>query len=351
MRPVPLLALLIVSLSAVTASADNPLREYVQQPDDAYRHAVVDTQRLGTNDVLMVKLTSQRWRGRTWQHWLGIAVPDQPLRTDRAILIIGGGTSDDLDQPPKLQGDIARAVNTIVTTLRVPVAVLTHVPNQPAFDGLYEDALIAHTFDRYLRTGETDWPALLPMTQSAVRAMDAVQAVLGDRLDVAPEKFIVTGASKRGWTTYLTAAADDRVAGIAPMVFDTLNLPEQMPHQWKSLGGYRDRIRDYTERKIPQRMDTPPGRTLVNIVDPLAYRDDLTMPKLILLGTNDPFWTTDAATLYADRLKGPTWLYYEPNAGHGIGLAAVPAIAGFTRALLPHQRSRGSIGNAPTRMN
>jgi PhoPQ-activated pathogenicity-related protein len=141
----------------------------------------------------------------------------------------------------------------------------------------------------------------------------------------------VTGASKRGWTTWLTGAADSRVKGIAPMVIDVLNMAAQMPHQLEVWGAYSDEIDDYTERGIQDRMAIPEGQKLNSIVDPFSYRDRLTMPKLILIGTNDPYWPVDAVNLYFDQLKGEKHILYVPNAGHdlGDGRRAIAGIVAF----------------------
>src|SRR5256885_15668223 len=96
------------------------------------------------------------------------------------------------------------------------------IPNQPlTFTGdrpRSEDDFIAYTWDHFLRTGDERWPARLPMTKSAVRAMDAVTAfsasAAGGRHQV--RRFVVSGASKRGWTTWTTAAVDPRVVRLAP---------------------------------------------------------------------------------------------------------------------------------------
>ena len=172
------------------------------------------------------------------------------------------------------------------------------MPNQPLYGGKVEDALIAHTFVQYLKTGDETWPLLFPMTKSAVRAMDAVTAFVKQENGEAIEGFVVSGISKRGWTTWLTGAADPRVKGIVPMVFDSLNMGEQMKHQKETWGSYSEQIDDYSRLNLPDRMDTERGRELISMVDPYVYRKQLTMPKLLMLGTNDRYWTVDAANYY-----------------------------------------------------
>ena len=61
------------------------------------------------------------------------------------------------------------------------------------------------------------------------------------------------------------------------------------------------------------------------------------MPKLMVNGNNDPYWTVDALNLYWDGLKGEKFVTYVPNAGHnlqepdGSRTRAMNALAAFVR--------------------
>ena len=87
--------------------------------------------------------------------------------------------------------------------------------------------------------------------------MDALQALAKENGKPAVKRFVVTGGSKRGWTTWLTGVVDDRVVAIAPMVIVMLNLGKQGPNQLKVWGKYSEQIDDYVERGLTEKIATP----------------------------------------------------------------------------------------------
>jgi PhoPQ-activated pathogenicity-related protein len=103
------------------------------------------------------------------------------------------------------------------------------------------------------------------------------------------------------------------------MVIDTLNLKKQVPHQLEMYAGQpSEQIDDYTSAGILPMLDKPETQRLLELEDPYSYRDVLTLPKLLINGTNDRYWAQDALNLYWDDLKGPKWVLYAPNSGHGL---------------------------------
>jgi PhoPQ-activated pathogenicity-related protein len=148
--------------------------------------------------------------------------------------------------------------------------------------------------------------------------MDTVQTVAQKEWNLSIERFTVAGASKRGWTSWLTTATDPRVTAVAPMVIDMLNLPEQIQLQRETFGSLSEQVQDYEKIDLPGHIDSDRGRQLVGMVDPYSYRARLTQPKLILLGTNDRYWPLDALSLYWRGLAEPKSVLYVPNQGHGM---------------------------------
>ena len=327
-----LFALLLAS--TVAAAADpipkppTSLSDYVGKKDPAFAWKLKGKTESPAGVVYDLALTSQKWQGLTWEHGLQVYVPAGATPQKTMVLWNQGGT------PNEKSGAMGLL---IAQTVGAPVAFLYGVPSQPLFlDGktgeltaaapahdqyrrLTEDALIAQTFVKYLETKDESWPLLLPMVKSVTAAMDALQAFAQKEWATDVTAFVVTGASKRGWTSWLTAASGDkRVKAIAPLVIDTLNFPAQMKNQVAAFGKPSEMIADYTRAKLVPIPDTAEAKKLWQMIDPYVYRESLTLPKMIINGTNDPYWPQDALNSYWDDLTGPKAVCYVPNAGHGL---------------------------------
>lgn len=330
--------LVLATLLAASPWALADLRSYVKAVDESYGWKIereVDFP-TGRGKAVIVRLTSQTWKGTPWNHRLTVLRPEKVDHPGHALLLIAGGSRN--DDPSRALSKEVPVLARIAAEAGSVVAVVAQVPNQPLLGDRYEDALIAYTFEKFMETGDATWPCLLPMTKSAVRAMDAVQALSEEKFSQKIRHFVVTGASKRGWTTWLTGAVDSRVVAIAPMVIDVLNMPEHMRLQIRSFGRYSEQIHDYSDRNLPDRLKEPAAKRLLDLVDPYSYRAKLTMPKLILLGTNDRYWPVDAVKLYFGDLVGEKYIHYSPNTGHGLGRAAVETIAAFYQTVLHGER-------------
>lgn len=333
-------SLLLCALLTACARS-TPLDGYVARADDSF---ALGPARALADNAAVYELTSQTWRGIPWRHWLTVIRPPDAA-PDTALLVIAGGEigKPAPEAPAAWQVDIARASGIVVAELRM-------VPNQPLdLEGpLSEDALIAYTWDQYHRTGDPTWAAQLPMTQSAVRAMDAVGRLTGVR------RFIVTGASKRGWTAWLAAAVDPRVVGVVPIVIDVLNVEASMRHHHAAYGFWAPAIHDYEERGLMEKMDAPEQRALLAFVDPFAYRERYTMPKLMINAAGDQFFLPDSSRFYFEALPGPKYLRTIPNADHSLkdtdARASLAAFVGAVTAGRPLPRVSWMVSDGVLRV-
>lgn len=331
------------------AAAPTPataLADYVSAPDGSYHWKLRRSGKFAQGSYVELTLTSQTWRNQKWRHQLYIYRPSKVTPTAGALMLINGGSWNDSLAEPAAEGDHNLPSETILIAqvaeaLQTPVAILCQVPEQPLFDGLREDAAISYTFTKFVETGDVDWPLLLPMVKSAVRAMDAVEEFAGQQWELEIDTFLITGASKRGWTTWLTAAVDPRVSALAPLVINMLNMEPHMELQQASFGGLSDEIRDYTERGMHKLMKSPRGVELRTIVDPYSYLQQISQPKLIILGTNDRYWPVDSLNLYWNALAGEKHILYVPNNGHDI--TDYPRVIGAIAALYRSANVEGAM--------
>ena len=317
------------------------LDQYVHQPDQAYRYEVVNTLSGEGYTTFIVNLISQKYltsedvNKTEWQHWLIVVKPDE-IKHQTGMLIIGAGDNDGKipDKSPQLLVNYAKATGSIV-------AELSMGPNQPlTFKGekepRWEDALIAYTWDKYLKTGEERWPARMAMTKSAVAAMDAIQSLM-EQQDISEtvSKFVIAGASKRGWTTWTTGAVDDRVEAMIPIVIDLLNLEPSFKHHWSVYGFWAPAIQDYVDMEIVDWWYSPEIRSLFNLVGPFSYKDRFQMPKLLVNAAGDEFFIPTSSQFYFDELPGEKYLRYVPNADHGLSdTDALETVLAFYASIL-----------------
>jgi PhoPQ-activated pathogenicity-related protein len=353
--PFVVFAVALLSTIGRETEAETVLDRYVAAPDPHYGSTLTRTEPGEGYTGYVLDMTSQQWRGAAevdrplWRHWLVVVRPKE-VATRTGLLLIGGGSSD---RP-------APQINPILALIAVEthsvVAELRQIPNQPlvfAGDGQKrsEDAIIAYSWEKFLATGDDTWPLRLPMTKSVVRAMDTVTAFCGSAAggNVAIDKFVLAGASKRGWTAWTAAAVDRRVVGLVPAVIDLLNLEPSFEHQYRAYGYWAPAIGDFERAGIMRRAHTPQLGALLRIEDPYSYRDRLTMPKYIVNSAGDQYFTPDASRFYFDGLAGETYLRYVPNTDHRLRdpNAVESAVAFYQSLLSGTPRPRFSWAFAP----
>src|SRR6185369_911494 len=107
----------------------------------------------------------------------------------------------------------------------------------------------------------------------------------------------------------------------------------------KCYGRQSEQIHDYTDLNLHLKQDEPRVVLLRSWVDPYNYRQRYNMPKLLLLGTNDPYWTVDSLRHYWDDLPEPKLIFQTPNAGHNLGdrKDAIQTLAAFFQMIADRQ--------------
>lgn len=337
------LALVAVAACATTVSA-GPLWDYVNAPDPTL--SWVDTgYTLHTDqwDGYMLNLTSQSWLTENatdrhiWTHQLMVFIPSNCKNLSISAIYVTGGGNNNPGNPGVLDEDVLFGAVMAVETGMV-TATLWQVPNEPivfAADPTQkqrsEDAAVAFTWLEFiLQKQEPDYIIFMPMVKSVASAMTAVTEYAAKTHGVDIKNFIIAGASKRGWTTWLTAATDARVIAAVPIVMDLLHLKKSIGHMWQAYGGWTFAFVDYYDLNITNYLESPLLDPLADIIDPINYKENLTMPKLVVDATGDEFFMLDNDHYWWGDLLGETYRLMIANAEHTCATGLLPLVTGVS---------------------
>lgn len=315
------------------------LDEYVRKPDAVFGwvNSHYNFSFDGQYTAHLFNLTSQTYLNSTltsrsiWTHTMVYLIPANVNRScDTAYLWLtwgsnghpwrgGNNTENDLD---------IAIISQVAINTGCPAIAVYDIPNQeicfyddPAQPYCNsEDDAIAYTFNRFLyHNFSADWLLLFPMTKAGIRAMDAVEEISSQVFQQPISHFIVSGASKRGWTTWLVGAVDykpPRVIAIVPFVLDALNFGHFIHRQWMSYHGFSFVLKPYAKFGLTSATAMPRFSNWSVAIDPFFYRERLTMPKFALNAVGDEFQLLDDQAHWEHQMPGEMKSILIQNADH-----------------------------------
>merc|ERR1711991_485372 len=273
---------------------------------------------------------------------MGVCIPNKPKSTNIAMLYIDGGRSGNRQSVPT-SGD--PLIEILCGTTRTVAAHLSAIPdepitfsNDPIHKSRTEDAIIAFTWRKWINEtitmgpGKADdtWLLRFPMTKAAVRALDTIEsftASFGKGLTPVT-RFVVGGASKRGWTTWTTggvgqppnAGSENRIAGIVPIVAPVGDVVPQINQMYQAYGGWSFALQDYLDEGCMDYLNLPVFEQLLDVVGVMPFKDNLTMTIFPIVDTGDEFFMPDGLAIgnWFDKLPGPKIQRTVFNAEHSL---------------------------------
>ncbi|HCM1964657.1 TPA: PhoPQ-regulated protein [Salmonella enterica subsp. salamae serovar 56:l,v:z39] len=300
-------------------------------------------------------LNSQTWSPQgvvspeRWQNGVDIYIPDS-AREKNALVVINNGSNNNGSGTPVAPTNFnEEELSRIAIATRTVVISVSNVPNQVlSYQGvttpLGEDNSVAYSWKLFI--GDThkyqDASLHIPMAASVSQAFRLAKKELTQQ---NINKFIVTGASKRGWAAWLTALSDPDVGAVVPFAMDLLNTQKSLEHMYQSYGkNWPVAFYPYYNQGIDQQIGTDKFAGLMRLEDPLTYLntdmgDRLKIDKYIINASGDDFYVPDNSHFYYGLLPGSKSLRVVPNSTHnGILSVAEQSLITFVNRFQEKQK-------------
>ncbi|HBK9855158.1 TPA: PhoPQ-regulated protein [Salmonella enterica subsp. enterica serovar Infantis] len=300
-------------------------------------------------------LNSQTWSPQgvvspeRWQNGVDIYIPDS-AREKNALVVINNGSNNNGSGTPVAPTNFnEEELSRIAIATRTVVISVSNVPNQVlSYQGvttpLGEDNSVAYSWKLFI--GDThkyqDASLHIPMAASVSQAFRLAKKELTQQ---NINKFIVTGASKRGWAAWLTALSNPDVGAVVPFAMDLLNTQKSLEHMYQSYGkNWPVAFYPYYNQGIDQQVGTDKFARLMRLEDPLTYLntdmgDRLKIDKYIINASGDDFYVPDNSHFYYGLLPGSKSLRVVPNSTHnGILSVAEQSLITFVNRFQEKQK-------------
>ncbi|EIA9517057.1 PhoPQ-regulated protein [Salmonella enterica subsp. enterica serovar Infantis] len=300
-------------------------------------------------------LNSQTWSPQgvvspeRWQNGVDIYIPDS-AREKNALVVINNGSNNNGSGTPVAPTNFnEEELSRIAIATRTVVISVSNVPNQVlSYQGvttpLGEDNSVAYSWKLFI--GDThkyqDASLHIPMAASVSQAFRLAKKELTQQ---NINKFIVTGASKRGWAAWLTALSDPDVGAVVPFAMDLLNTQKSLEHMYQSYGkNWPVAFYPYYNQGIDQQVGTDKFARLMRLENPLTYLntdmgDRLKIDKYIINASGDDFYVPDNSHFYYGLLPGSKSLRVVPNSTHnGILSVAEQSLITFVNRFQEKQK-------------
>jgi len=200
--------------------------------------------------------------------------------------------------------------------------------NDPENVGRMGDNQVAWSIKDYLINADNDPRRLilLPMAKAGLLQMQAAQEFIKQKnFGDLSAGWMVMGASKRGWTTYLIGAVAPscescvKVIGLLPMVPIMPDLHLDLHRQWRAYNGFSFAFKDYLDTDLIKHLNLEKSREALKMIDPLSFKENIAqIPKHVTLASSDEFMMMDWTNIWYDKVPGEFHVNIVPDAEHGL---------------------------------